>query len=58
MKLVDEVHGHTVTEIFKKFDDVQHAEEYHGNNTKRCPRCQLLKFLVAVVDKVEPVEPL
>lgn len=35
-------------EIFKAFDDVGHNEDCHGKDTKLCPRCQLLKFLLAV----------
>lgn len=33
---------------FHKFNDVGHNEESHGVDTKLCPRCQLLKFMIAI----------
>lgn len=33
---------------FHKFDNVGHNEESHGVDTKLCPRCQLVKFMLAI----------
>ena len=44
---------------FDSFRDIKHNEETHGVDTKLCPRCQLLKLMLAYDEAgYEAVKPL
>ena len=48
-----------LTRALSRFDDVGHNEDAHGKDTKLCPRCQLIKFMLAIDSEgMVAVEPL
>ena len=48
-----------LTRAFDKIEPVPHVEEWHGVDTKKCPRCQVIQYMLAIDGEgMIAVEPL
>lgn len=48
LKVEGTTYDNPLMRVFHEFDDIGHNEKSHGKDTRLCPRCQLLKFMLAI----------